>query len=186
MNKTIFPIMLVGAALVLLGCSPKQEQPASNGAGTVQPAAPEPAAEAADAVTTASIVNTPEAFRQASGPDGTWIIAILGDMSLDEPVVLEGQFEHRGEPARKLALYAQDADRTITARYTLEAPRLIVRSENARIQGGTFVGDVLVEADGFLVTDATVQGDVVFADEQYRSTFRTENGGKVTGEIRVQ
>ena len=38
----------------------------------------------------------------------------------------------------------------------------MVRSENTRIQEGTFVGDVYVEAPGFHLVGATVDGDIYF------------------------
>ena len=49
----------------------------------------------------------------------------------------------------------------MTARYTLTAPRLIVRHRNTRIQGGTFKGDVYVEAQGFELVDATSTGTCI-------------------------
>jgi len=63
---------------------------------------------------------------------------------------------------------------------------LIVRSENARIQGGTFIGDVYVESKGFSVVDAKVQGNVYFASEELKSTFKLENNGMVTGVTEVK
>lgn len=140
---------------------------------------------AEDATSTASIVNDADGVLAAAGEDGTWIIAITEDVTVDEEIVLDGEFTRREEVARKFALYAQDEDRNITDRYTLTAPRMVVRSPNARIQGGTFEGDVFVEANGFLVVDATVDGDVTFASSEYRESAEIEDGS-VTGEIIVE
>ena len=74
------------------------------------------------------------------------------DITTDQEIVVEGQFTCRDEIYRKIALYAQDEDRNVRDRYTLTAPKLTVRSENTRIQGGTFVGDVYVQADKFNVS----------------------------------
>jgi hypothetical protein len=63
---------------------------------------------------------------------------------------------------------------------------LTVTSPNARIQGGTFVGDVYVEAENFSIVDATVEGNVYFASEDLKATFKLENEGKVTGATEVQ
>ena len=139
-----------------------------------------------DAVSSASVVSTAEGFINAAGENGTWIIAITEDLSIDEEIVLAGQFTRRDQIARKIALYSQDEDRNITARYTLSAPRLTVRSENTRIQGGTFKGDVHVEANGFHIVDATVDGDIVFASQEYRSSFSLQDGAEVTGEQTVE
>ncbi|MDZ7834915.1 MAG: hypothetical protein U5K84_05840 [Alkalibacterium sp.] len=73
-----------------------------------------------------------------------------------------------GEIARKLALYAQDADRNITERYTLTVPSITVESENSRIQGGTVVGDVYVNANNFSMPEGTVDGDLIFGSEEYQ------------------
>ncbi|WP_419884917.1 hypothetical protein [Paenibacillus sp. B-A-8] len=139
-----------------------------------------------DAVTSASVVDNEEAFKKAISADGTWIAATLKDLTFTEDLVLDGQFTNKDEPARKIALYTQDADHNITNSYKLTAPKLTIKSKNARIQGGTFIGDVYVEADGFSLVNATVEGNVYFADAKYQSTFDTSDQGKVTGVTEVK
>jgi len=151
-----------------------------------EPAASEPAASEPDAVTSASIVNTEEAFLNAISKDGTWIIATLGDMKIDQELVLEGEFTNKDAVARKIALYTQDEERNITASFKLTAPKLTVKSENARIQGGTFVGDVYVEANGFKLVKATVEGNVYFASEEIKATYDASDEGVVTGVVEVK
>ena len=161
------------AGTVLAACGSDEAETAADDQG------------AADATSAASVVSTAEGVLAAAGEDGTWIIAITEDVTVDEEIVLAGEFTRRDEVARKVALYAQDEDRNITDRYTLTAPRLVVQSPNARIQGGTFVGDVRVEANGFLIVDASVEGDVTFASSEYRESAEIEEGS-VTGEITVE
>lgn len=139
-----------------------------------------------DAVTSASVVDNEEAFKKAISADGTWIAATLKDLTFTEDLVLDGQFTNKDEPARKIALYTQDADHNITNSYKLTAPKLTIKSKNARIQGGTFIGDVYVEADGFSLVNATVEGNVYFADAKYQFTFDTSDQGKVTGVTEVK
>jgi hypothetical protein len=138
-----------------------------------------------DAVTTASIVDDEAAFIKAISKDGTWIICTLKDLTIDQELVLEGEFHDKDDKNnplyRKIALYTQDDNRNVTNRFTLTAPKLTIRSENAKIQGGTFKGDVYVEAKGFTITDGKVDGNVYFANEEAKSTFKMENGGTVTG-----
>ncbi|MDX9800463.1 MAG: hypothetical protein RBT69_03900 [Spirochaetia bacterium] len=180
MKKHVITLLLIIAVLLLAaGCTKKSEQPAVKDSPDGKAAEP-------DAISTASVVDNGEDFIRAAGADGTWIIAALSDLSIDREIVLEGEFTNRGELARKIALYAQDQDRKITERYTLTAPKLIVRSPNARIQGGTFAGDVYVDAPGFLVIDATVKGDITFSSTKFRDSFKQEEGGKVTGKISVE
>lgn len=141
---------------------------------------------ATDAVTSASVVNNEEAFKKAISPEGTWIAAILRDLTFTEDLVVDGQFTNKEEPARKIALYTQDADNNITNSFKLTAPKITIKSENARIQGGTFIGDVYVEADGFSVVNATIEGNVYFANDKYQSTFSSADQGKVTGVTEVK
>lgn len=142
-----------------------------------------------DAVTTASIVNKPEAFVNAVSEEGTWIVAILNDMTIDKDVVVAGEFHDKDDPAkdiyRKLALYTQDADHNVLETFTLTVPKMTVQSENFKIQNGTVKGDVHVEANGFtLPADTTIDGNLTFASEDVKATAVIE--GKVTGAQEVK
>lgn len=181
MKKTA-GIAVAFAFILLTGCGSAAKQPAA----TPTPAPAPSATAAADAVTSASVVDNEAAFKHAIGKDGTWIAATLKDLTFTEDLVVEGKFINKDKPARKIALYTQDAEHNITKSFTLTAPKITIKSENARIQGGTFVGDVYVEANGFSVVNATVQGNVYFANDQYQSTFNASDQGKVTGVTEVK
>ncbi len=177
--KTIFILFLLGV-LILSGCTsneqpntPQNQQQENNqqGQDDTQP----------DVMTTASIVNDKDAFLNAVSSKGTWIIALLNDMTIDEDIELEGQFTHNDAPERKIALYSQDENRNITARYTLTAPSLIIRSENARIQSGTFKGDVFVDAKGFSLVDTKIEGNLYYANEEVKSSATIDEKSSVTG-----
>lgn len=147
-----------------------------------------------DVVATPSVVSDEDSLHRAASKNGSWIIIIKRDYVATKDIVLEGEFTKKDTqdptkqvPAgRKIALYDQDQNRNKTASYSLTAPKLIVRSENSRIQGGTFIGDVYVESKGFSVVDAKVQGNVYFASEELKSTFKLENNGMVTGVTEVK
>ncbi|MDD3173777.1 MAG: hypothetical protein PHF63_08975 [Herbinix sp.] len=148
-----------------------------------------------DVVTTASIVDNEAAFENAISAKGTWIIAITKDLTLDKDLLLEGEFKNGKKDdsgkdiiQRKVALYAQDENRTITARYTLTAPKLTVTSPEASIQHGTFKGDLYVSVANFKLIDATVDGNVYFTTEEAKSTFNMDETSKVTGtqELKAQ
>ncbi|QUL53103.1 hypothetical protein KDC22_22110 [Paenibacillus tritici] len=179
-------VLLAAFTLTLmLGCGNSN----NNAANTNTPANPgntAAATDAPDAVTSASVVNNGEDFKKAISKDGTWIAATLNDLTFTEELVVDGQFINKEEPARKIALYTQDADHNITNSFKLTAPKLTIRSENARIQGGTFVGDVYVEADGFAVVNATIEGNVYFSDAKYQATYSAADQGKVTGVTEVK
>lgn len=192
--KALFFTMLILSVLAT-GCgekdnankddnaTPSVTTPASTGENETTP----------DAVTTASIVNTEEAFLKAISKDGTWIIAILNDMTIDKDLVLEGEFKNGKKDdagndmlQRKLALYTQDENRNITNRFTLTAPKLTVTSPNASIQHGTFKGDLYVNVNNFQLVDATVDGNVYFNSEEAKNTFTMDETSKVTGKQEVQ
>jgi len=141
-----------------------------------------------DAKTTPSIVNTNEAFEKAISSNGTWIICLLTDLTFDKELILEGEFtngkkDETGKDIiqRKIALYEQDENRKVTARYTLTAPKLTIKSPEARIQSGTFKGDLYVSAKNFQLVDTTVEGNVYFTNEEAQSTFKMDATSKVTG-----
>ncbi len=142
-----------------------------------------------DVVTTASLVNDGAAFVNAVSENGTWIIATLGDLTINEEVVVAGEFRDKdqadGAIYRKIGLYEQDENRNITASFSLTVPTLTVQSENLRIQGGTVIGDVYVEANGFnLHESAGVEGNIYFASDEYKASAVID--GKVTGAVEVK
>ena len=141
-----------------------------------------------DAVTTASIVDNEEAFLKAISKSGTWIICLTKDLNTDKELLLEGEFKNGKKDdagkdiiQRKIALYAQDEKRNITARYTLTAPKLTVSSPMASIQRGTFKGDIYVSASDFELVDATVDGNIYFMTKEAEDSFKMDETSKVTG-----
>lgn len=204
MKVKIVLIMLLLFSVLFTGC--KKNTTGNNGtttptvapttAATTAPttaATPSVAPTGTDVVTTASIVNTQDAFIKAISSTGTWIIAILGDMTIDQDLVVDGEFKNGKKDdagndviQRKLAFYTQDADRNITARFTLTAPKMTFKSPEGSIQHGTFKGDLYVDVDNFQLIDATVDGNVYFTKQSYKDTFKMDATSKVTGSQTVQ
>ncbi|MDQ0192491.1 hypothetical protein [Paenibacillus wynnii] len=190
--KKIASLAAVLLLVLIVGCGNNDngaagnQNGANNAAGTTTGNTNGNADQPTDAVTSASVVDNEANFKKAISKEGTWIIATLRDMTFTEDLILEGEFTNKDKPARKIALYTQDADKNITNSFTLTAPKITIRSENARIQGGTFVGDVYVEANGFQVVNAKVQGNVYFAKDEYQATYDPSDQGSVTGVTEVQ
>lgn len=141
-----------------------------------------------DVKTTASIVNTTEAFEKAISKTGTWIIALLNDLTINKDLVLDGEFKNGKKDAsgkdviqRKIALYTQDENRKVTNRFTLTAPKLTINSPKASIQHGTYKGDLYVSSKDFELVDATVDGNVYFLNDDAKTTFKMDSTSKVTG-----
>ncbi|MCX7772691.1 MAG: hypothetical protein N2376_06215 [Clostridia bacterium] len=166
---------------------------------TTNPGSPSPSASGAspsataDVKTSASIVDNPEAFMKAISNNGTWIIAIVKDLTINKDLVLDGEYKNGKKDKdgkdiiqRKIALYAQDANRKITARYTLTAPKFTINSPKASIQHGTFKGDVYVNTTDFALIDATVDGNIYFANADAQKGFTMDATSKVTGKQEVK
>lgn len=146
-----------------------------------------------DVVTTASLVDTASAFEAAISKDGVWLVATVRDLVINKPLVLEGDFKNGEVVDRKIALYTQDDKRVMTRHFTLMAPRLTVKSPNARLQGGIFDtnvyvesanvrlmstvvdGDVFVSGPNFSLTNAKVTGTIVFMNAEAASTFKADD-----------
>lgn len=146
-----------------------------------------------DATTSASIVDKAEAFEKAISSNGTWIICITKDLTVNKDIVLDGEYKNGKKDEagkdivqRKIALYAQDADRNITARYTLTAPKFTINSPEASIQHGTFKGDLYVSVKNFKLIDATVDGNVYFTTDEAKSTFNADATSKITGKQEIK
>lgn len=142
-----------------------------------------PTSAPVDVVTTASLVNEIEAFKAGITAEGSWIVSTVANLVSEEPLVLEGEFLHREALARKIALYTQDDERNVTARFSLTAPSLTILSPNARIQSGFFIGDIYVSAPGFRLVDQQVNGNVYFTTQEAKDTFQIDENSAVSGEI---
>jgi len=171
-NKKIMILFVVfmAFAVVLTGCT--GQDTGENGEEAAQ-----------ETVSSPSVAVDADSLTEAMSADGTWIIILNQDLTVDQELVLEGDFTEDGELDRKLALYEQDEDRNVTARYTLEAPSINVQSPNTRFQSGTFVGDVYVEANNFSLIDFTIEGNIYFENEEAKNTFSMERGSQVTGNL---
>jgi hypothetical protein len=167
--KAILLSLALGATL-LVGCGAKEV------------AKTEPTT--ADVVTTASLVDTEAAFESGISSNGTWIISTLKDLTFDKDIVVEGEFKNTKDPAvlqRKVALYTQDEERNVTARFTLTAPKLTFNSPMGSIEHGIFKGDLYVSANDFQLKDAKVDGNVYFTTDEAKTTFKMDDKSEVTG-----
>lgn len=124
-------------------------------------------------------------FLKAVSKNGSWIVITTKNLTLNQDVVLDGNFLHGGAYARTLAFYASDSKHNVTAVYTITAPRFIVKSENTEVEGGIIKGDVYVQSNNFTLA-GTIEGNLYFANDQCRATFKTTGSGKVTGAIAVR
>ena len=201
MKKTSSLAVILGLVIVLLaGCAPSPTAPAATTPAATAPAATgaataAPTSTTVDTVTSASIVNANDTFEKAIGPSGTWIICLLNDLTFDKELKLDGDFKNGKKDTagnellqRKIALYSQDAQRNVTARYTLTCPKLTINSANASLQHGMFIGDLYVMVPNFQLVDQKVTGNIYFADVNSKSTFKMDDKSSVSGvqEVKAQ
>lgn len=188
--KVIISTLLLATSL-FAGCASPKTTPKTT-ENQQPPKQTTPAETTPNVVTTASIVNTSDAFQKAISDSGTWIIAITKDLTIDKEITLNGEFKNGKKDKdgkdiiqRKVALYSQDENRKVTARYTLTAPKFNINSPESSIQHGTFKGDLYVTAKNFQLIDATVEGNVYFTNADAKSTFKMDGTSKVTGKQEV-
>lgn len=194
MKKTFILLLIVSLIFAFAGCGGNDDtDEGADNDTTTEGAIDEEDSEQNDAETTASIVDEEAAFKSAISSQGTWIICTLKDLSFEEDLVLDGNFTNGKKDdagndivQRKIALYTQDEDRTVTNRFTLEAPKLTINSPMASIQHGTFVGDLYVSQDNFELVDAKVDGNVYFTTDSAKSTFVMDEVSSITGTQEVK
>jgi len=179
-------ITLIFLMIFMVGCARQQQSKEEPRQET--PKQTTPPESTPDVKTTASIVDDEEAFEKAMSKEGSWIICALKDMTFDKEIVLDGVFKNGKKDEqgndiiqRKIALYTQDENRNVTEEFTLTAPKLTINSPNARIQHGTFKGDIYVNAENFELVDTDVEGNVYFMNEKAQETFKMDEKSKITG-----
>ncbi|WP_430611274.1 polymer-forming cytoskeletal protein [Enterococcus sp. DIV0876] len=179
--------LLMGGSL-LAACSSDNDTSASSSSETAASTATTESTD--DVVSTASVSDQTSVIEKALSADGNWIVAVTDDMTFDADVTVDGEFHDKGDDAsdiyRKFALYAQDEDRNVTAEYTVTVPKLIVNSENFNIVHGVIKGDIEVNANGFVLNGAKVEGNVTFTSKEFQdSATLDEDGASVTGDVTV-
>ncbi len=157
------------------------------------PAATTTTTTKADTVAAASVTDNAAVFEKSIGTQGKWIICTTKDLTIDKELVLEGDFKNGKKDAagnetlqRKIGLYTQDANRNITARFTLTVKKLTIKSANASIEHGTLKGDLYVAVKNFQLIDATIDGNVYFASEDIKTSFKMDATSKITGKQEVK
>jgi len=194
-NMKKLSVLLMAFVLVAVfaaGCldTPPPAPPAQSPASPTQSSTPPTPGDGLDAITSASPKESgvPADIINGLADSGFWIFAILSDVTIDGELVVSGEFHQRDDPDqpiyRKLALYAQDADRNVTADYVLTVPLMTVKSPNFRIQNGVVKGDIVVDADGFELSGGTLQGNLTFKTQAQMDSAKLDEG-TVTGTVSV-
>ncbi|MDU4736727.1 hypothetical protein [Clostridium sp.] len=197
-KSLIIPLTMV--ALLSVGCS-KNDKNNNNANENTPPVTDNNGGTAnnsgtgedkADMVTSPSRVTDEANLFRALGE--SWIVILENDVNTTKEVVLDTGFEKADKdnsgkmvPAsRVLALYKNGENKVKEAAYTLTTPKLTIKDENAKIEGGVVKGDVYVEANGVTLEDATIDGNVYFKNEEAKNTFHMDEKSKVAGTMEVK
>lgn len=139
-----------------------------------------------DVVSSASLASDEETLQKAL--KDSWIVLLKNDITTSKDIVIKGDFtkpdrndSNKMVPAgRTVALY-ENGDNNTTKDYTLTTPKVTVKSKDTKIEGGTIVGDIYVEADGFELEHVKVEGNVYFSKQEYKDSFKIDDKSTVTG-----
>ncbi len=181
-TKALFLAVLMVVSMALFaGCS------------SVTPTTTAAPTTTVDASAGASHATDEASFEKAIGADGTWIIYTTADLTVTKALTLDGEFTNGKKDdagkdivQRKIGLYTQDADRKVTARFTLTIPELTIKSPKASIQHGIVKGDLVVDVDGFQLVDTKVDGNVYFTQQSYKDSFVMDADSSITGKNEVK
>ncbi|MBU3100262.1 MULTISPECIES: hypothetical protein [Clostridium] len=133
-------------------------------------------------ITATSMVSTPKEFEKAISSNGTWIITLKKNITINEDLVVNGEFKKdKNFVGRNIDLYSQDKNKNITDKFILTAPKLTVNSPKTSIEHGTFKGDLYVSANNFQLIDTTVEGNLYFTTTEAKKTCKMDTKSKVTG-----
>lgn len=177
----LFSLSMVVAATILAGCASK-------------PAAPAPAPTTAaktDTVAGASQAVDEAAFEQKISKDNSnYMIIAKKDMTFTKDLIVESGVKKdkdgKETPNRSIGLATLTKDNKVDTRFTLTAPRIVFTGENGKIEYGIVKGDVYVQAKGFILKDATIDGNLYFATDDLKNAFKLDATTKITGKTEVK
>lgn len=187
----LLTLTIVVTVSVLAGCSSKVPTQDSTAATTQATTAATTAPAKTDIVASASQINDETAFEKALTKDNTnYMIIVNKDMTFTKDLTVESGVKKgtdgKDAPNRSIAPATEDANQKITNRYTITVPNLVFSGENEKVEYGIVKGDVYVQAAGFTLKDATIDGNLYFASDDLKNAFKQDATTKITGTIAVK
>lgn len=186
---TIALVVAATIGVIGTGCA-KQSAPAS----TPAPQQQTPSTQAkVDATASASFTADSTVFLKNASKDGKRVFGITKDMTLTNALVIEGTFSEKDDKDpnktindRSMALEARDKNNKPIANFTLTAPSITIASEGLVVEGGVIKGDVYVQAPGFNLLRAKVDGNIYFASAEIQKSFKMDAASTVTGKQEIK
>jgi hypothetical protein len=191
----ILVFVLIISTALFAGCTaitPAATTKAPTAAATTA-AATTAKATTVDANAAASIVSDAAGFEKAIAANGKWIICSTKDIVATKELTLAGEFKNGKKDAagvdviqRKIGLYTQDADKKVTAKFSLTVPKLTITSPNASIQYSNIIGDVVVAVNNFKLVDTKITGNLYFTKQEYKTSFVIDALSTISGKNEVK
>lgn len=148
--------------------------------------------ENTDTVTSASRVTDEDKLIRAVNE--SWIVILENDVTTSKEIVLNSGFKKADkdnpdkmvDTSRVVALYKTNENKEKIADYTLTVPKVIIKDENTKIEGGTIKGDIYIEAKEVKLEGTTVDGNVYFNNEEAKNSFHIDEASKITGTMEIK
>lgn len=125
--------------------------------------------------------------------DKSWIVLVENDITTTKDVVLNTGFEKADEndknkmvsTPRVLVLCTKDANKNIDKNFTLTTPKVIVKDEGAKIEGGVIKGDLYIETNNVTLEHTKIEGNIYFSSQDAKDSIVMEES-TVTGNMEVK
>jgi len=125
--------------------------------------------------------------------DESWIVIVENDVTTTKDIVLNTGYEKTDEKdktkkvstPRVLVLCTKDANKNIDKNFTLTTPRVTIKDEGAKIEGGVLKGDLYIEANNVTFELTKIEGNVYFSTKEAKDSLVIKDS-TVTGTMEVK
>ncbi len=181
-----FGLMIVFTMPLLAGCGSNQTSTTTTENTTTTTTAAATTTTTVDTTASASQVNDEATFVQKISSDNSdYMVIVNKDLTFTNDLIVKSGVKS-DTPNRSIAPAQEDADHNITARYTITVPNLVFSGLNEKVEYGIITGDVYVQADGFSLKDATINGNLYFATDALKNAFVQDATTTISGTIGVK
>jgi hypothetical protein len=123
----------------------------------------------------------------------SWIIIVESDITTTKDIVLNTGYEKNDEKdatkkvntPRVLVLCTKDANKKIAKNFTLTTPKVTVKDEGAKIEGGVLKGDLYIEANNVILELTKIDGNIYFTTKEAKDSLVIKDS-TVTGTMEVK
>ena len=123
----------------------------------------------------------------------SWIVLVENDITTTKDIVLNTGYEKTDEKdankkvntPRVLVLCTKDANKNIDKNFTLTTPKVTVKDEGAKIEGGVLKGDLYIEVNNVTLEFTKIDGNVYFSSKDAKDSIVIKDS-TVSGTMEVK